>query len=73
MVIAVNVDGENCLIDYSKAPEGPYKIFENVTNEISNMKYLVCLDHCDERNLVGAFNEYFDALIFATIKNQDRN
>lgn len=49
--------------------KGPYKIFENVTNEISTMKFLVCNNHCSKRSLAGSFNNIDDAATFCAIKN----
>lgn len=50
---------------------GVYKIYENVTNEFSDMKYLVCRDYCSKSTIVGAFNKISDAEIFCSHKNSN--
>lgn len=56
-----NPEGDN---NYTK-----YKIFDNVTNEFSDMKYLVCREYCSKETIVGSFNSLYDAEAFCNYKN----
>lgn len=48
-----------------------YKLYDNVTNEFSDMKYLVCREYCSKNTIVGAFNNFYDAQAFCDFKNKN--
>jgi len=64
----VVIDGQSKKVCYETC-SGPYKIYQNVTNEFSDMKWLVCRDCCSKQTIVGAFNDEEDAEDFCSIKN----